>query len=380
MRFLTISGAVLVACRIATARQCENMTIPVSISARNGVFSVSVPQTNIDVTNFILDTTQQGGNYSQTVLTGYATVSSTYDLAATYCAPNAGAGKTIQILTHGIGFDRSYWDLPFNNYNYSYVETAVDLFGYSTLSWDRLGIGMSEHGDPLSVIQAPLEQAALQALTELVRSGSWTGNSSNITFDKVVHVGHSFGSELSYGLARDDPSLSDGLVLTGFSTNGSFVPYFALGGNFVSVTTVSSLSAEYVAGYLAAGDPSGVQTNFFAPGQFDPAVLTVAYTTGQPVTVGEFLTIGGEAAGVNHFTGPVLVITGERDIPYCGGNCLATGEGPYPSIPAAVKQVFPNASDFEAFVVPSAGHGLNLEYSHPTTYAQILQFLAGVDL
>ncbi len=367
----------LAACGFAAARQCENITVSVSVSGRNAVYNVPVPETDIDVTDFIVNLAQQGANYSLATLTDYATISGTYELAATYCAPDAGDGKTLQILTHGIGFDRSYWDLPFNNYNYSYVEVAVDQYGYSTLSWDRLGIGMSEHGDPVSFVQAPLEQAALQGLTKLARSGSWPGTTIHGTFDKVVHVGHSFGSELSYGLGRDDPSLSDGLVLTGFSTNSSFLPFFYLAGNWVSVTTVPSLAAEYVAGYLAGGDASAAQTEFFAPGQFDPAILTFAATTTQPVSVGELLTIGGEAKGVNHFPGPVLVATGERDLVYCGGNCLAAGGGQYPSIPAAAQQFFPQASDFQAFVVPNAGHGLNLEYSHPTTYAHIQQFLAG---
>ncbi len=97
----------------------------------------------MEVTNFILNGIEQGVNASAEVLTGYATVSGMYDLAVTYCAPDQGHGKTLQILTHGIGFDRSYWDLSFNNYSYSYVETAVDRYGFSTLSRDRLGIGMS---------------------------------------------------------------------------------------------------------------------------------------------------------------------------------------------------------------------------------------------
>jgi len=50
----------------------------------------------------------------------------------------------------------------------------------------------------------------------------------------------------------------------------------------------------------------------------------------------------------------------ERDIPYCGGDCLATGDPALPSIPAASKPYFPNAAVFEAFIVPGAGHGLNL--------------------
>ena len=45
-------------------------------------------------------------------------------------------------MTHGIGFTRTYWDVPFNNYNYSYVCDAVDHYGYSTFTYDRLGIGV----------------------------------------------------------------------------------------------------------------------------------------------------------------------------------------------------------------------------------------------
>jgi len=197
-------------------------------------------------------------------------------------------------------------------------------------------------------------------------------------FNKVMHVGHSFGSELSYGLARDMPSLSSGLVLTGFSTNCTFLPNFEAGGNFVSVTTVPALGSKYVARYLASSDQSAVQTDFFAPGMFDPAILTLAYQTSQPVSLAELLTTGGEAGGIaTHLTGPVLVITGGRDLPYCGGNCLATGNPSLPSIPAAVQQSFPNTSKFGAFVVPGAGHGLNLEYSKDTTYQHISQFLVG---
>jgi len=39
-----------------------------------------------------------------------------------------------------------YWDLSFNDYNYSYVDYATS-HGYSALSFDRLGIGNSSHGE-----------------------------------------------------------------------------------------------------------------------------------------------------------------------------------------------------------------------------------------
>ena len=168
------------------------------------------------------------------------------------------------------------------------------------------------------------------------------------------------------------PNISDGIALTGFSQNGSFVPFFQLGGNFIDVKENAALAPLYDHGYLAAGNPSGVQTNFFAPGSFDPEILTFAATTGQPVTVGELLTIGGETASPNHFAGPVFVITGERDVPFCGGSCL-NGAPNGSSIPAQAQKTF-TSTNITTTIVPGAGHGLNLEYSHPFTYKSINDF------
>ena len=165
------------------------------------------------------------------------------------------------------------------------------------------------------------------------------------------------------------PHVSDGIALTGFSQNGSFIPYFALGGNLETAHDLPNLR-QYPNGYLASANARGVQTNFFSPGMFDPKLLTLGFNTQEPVTVGELLTIGGETGSVNHFAGPTLIITGERDIPYCGGNCLAPPTG-FSSIPQQAFTTLPNAKNPKAVVVPKAGHGLNLEYSHPFTYGTI---------
>ncbi|KAH8900407.1 alpha/beta-hydrolase [Thozetella sp. PMI_491] len=352
---------------VALARDCWDINIPVKIASQNGVFALKAPHSNIDVANFILNLAQVDSTYVSRISKGYQTVSGTYTIAATYCQPNSGPGKTIQVLTHGIAFDRRYWDLSYNNYNYSYVSRAVAR-GYSTLFYDRLGLGLSSRGDPVSEIQSFLEVASLEYLTKLLREGKVPRIRHK--FDKIVHVGHSFGSIQSYGLAAAQPNITDGIVLTGFSMSSSFIPFFAYGGNFVLARTQSALSS-YPDGYLAGGDPTGAQLNFFAPGQFDPDILPEAVAVGQPVTAGELLTVTGPLVPENAFAGPVLVITGERDIPFCGGNCSTS----VPSLPAKVQENFPNAAKFEAVVVPDAGHGLNLEYSHSDTYGTILDFL-----
>lgn len=212
----------------------------------------------------------------------------------------------LQILTHGIGFDRSYWDFAYDNRRYSYVSRAIEQ-GYSTLSWDRLGIAQSSHGDPIGEIQVFLEIAALRGLTQWVKDGKlFDGKHKN---SKMVHVGHSFGSIITHGMTNETPELSNGIVLTGFTQVGTYLAQFLLGANFVSAKSVPALAEQYSEGYLATRSTIGLHTNFFAPRNFDPQVLQIAESTGQPAAIGELLTLGSMPAK-SRFNGPVLIVTG----------------------------------------------------------------------
>ncbi|KAI1386512.1 Alpha/Beta hydrolase protein [Hypoxylon trugodes] len=357
---------------VASARNCKNLTIPLTISSVNTKFTLKAPSTNIDVTNFVLDLVQAGANYTNEIVADppSATVTGNYTIGATYCEPDSGPGSTLQVLTHGVAFDRSYWDFPAQNYKYSYINAALSR-GYSVFFWDRLGLGLSSRGEAVNEIQATLEESALYALTTSLRKAQIPGITTH--FDKIVHLGHSFGSALTYALTKEHPeeTVSDGIVLTGFGQAPDYTRYFQLGGNWVEARTATPRLASYPEGYLVVGDTTATHSNFFAPDNFDPDILDAAYASAQPATVGELLTLGPLASGNNSFVGPVLIITGERDIPFCGGNCTVTD----PSIPAQSKQSFPNASCFEAVIVPRAGHGLNFEYSAQWTYTSILDFV-----
>lgn len=107
--------AVAVLAGSAAAKTCINVTVPVTISARTGVFDIPVPQTNLDATAFIQNQTQQGRNFTETALSGYATTAGTYHISAQFCMPSSmdttTADPTLQILTHGIGFDKTSVDL-----------------------------------------------------------------------------------------------------------------------------------------------------------------------------------------------------------------------------------------------------------------------------
>ncbi|KAI1657951.1 alpha/beta-hydrolase [Daldinia decipiens] len=402
----TISSLLLASlAAVVSARNCKNLMIPLSLSAQNMDFTLKAPSNDIEVTNFVLNSGQAGVNYADEILseTKYRTVTGNYSIAATYCEPDAGPGRALQILTRkqqppnldlssqktildspqqtkaskpkpkpiysstyldGAAFDRTYWDFPLHASNYSYANAALAR-NYSVFFFDRPGIGRSTRGDAVAEIQSGLELAALYALTTKLRRGGIRGISAR--YQRVVHVGHSYGSAQTYGLtaAHPDDRISDAIALTGFSQGlGTYVANFLFGGNFVLA------GAGYGPGYITCGDVSAVQSNFFAPDNFDPEILEATYATSAPTAVGELLTIGSLTATNNSFTGPVLVITGERDGAFCGGNCYVSE----PSIPEQTGKSFTNTSSFEAFVVPGAGHGLNLEYTAQATYAKILDF------
>ncbi|KAF2146877.1 uncharacterized protein K452DRAFT_315081 [Aplosporella prunicola CBS 121167] len=395
----------------ASTKTCLNQTIPVTIESRNGVFDIAIPHQNLDVTTFVQNMTRQGHNFTNEALIGYQTVAGTYNISTKYCYDNdtESSPNKLQILTHGIGFDKTYWDLSYNNFNYSYINSALAA-GYAALSYDRLGIGNSSHGEPLNEIQAFLEIAGMRALTTMLRTGSFPN--VDHSYSSIVHVGHSFGSAQSYSFANMYPNETSGLVLTGFSMNSSFLPYFAAASNFglaslnqplrfgngsaalLQQTLGKSDLYEYVKfvdlanlptgqnltdGYLTWANIQANQYNFFLPGHFDPRLLGVAEENKQPVTLGELLTLGSVPTE-NQFTGPVLVITGEADVPFCGGDCFATG-GVASSIPAAVKASF-NVSDdkFEAYIQPATGHSINAHYNATGAYQVINNWLSSQDL
>lgn len=93
----------------ALAKKCINITVPVEISARNGVFNLPMLQSNLDATTFSQNFTNIRANFSQAALLDYATVTGSYSISAKFCTPDndKSTNPTVQVLTHGIGFDKT---------------------------------------------------------------------------------------------------------------------------------------------------------------------------------------------------------------------------------------------------------------------------------
>ena len=94
--------------------------------------------------------------------------------------------STVQILSHGVGLDKLYWDIA---PEYSYVDyTATN--GYATLAYNRLGCGKSDHPDPIQILQAYMDVEVQHEIVQLLRAGKIGG----FTSEYFVTVGHSYGS------------------------------------------------------------------------------------------------------------------------------------------------------------------------------------------
>lgn len=301
---------------LVAARHCQHLNLDVPLTATNAVFNLDVPSNNTEVTDLILNLTQAGANFVQDSQTGTNQISATYRVGATYCNPgdSADASKGIQVLSHGIGFDRTYWDFA----DYSYVDQALAR-GYSTFAYDRLGSGASRFSsltggdlDPLEELQSSLEVSLLSTITKSLRAGAFA-QLRNASFARVLHVGHSLGSITIYGTVAADPEISDGIALTGFTPNGSYVPYFQFASDFVSAAGGSDSGSDsgYPDGYLTFATPSALHTNQFGPGGvFDTALLDPLFDQLQATGVGTILTLAGPLGTVNGFRGSVIDVTG----------------------------------------------------------------------
>ena len=106
---LSTAGLLLLGLKFVVARNCQNLTVDVSVTARNAVFdNIETPETDLEVTAFVLGATQQGVNGTEKALSGYATVSGRYNISAEYCQPeNSPEDYTLQVLTHGVGYDKT---------------------------------------------------------------------------------------------------------------------------------------------------------------------------------------------------------------------------------------------------------------------------------
>jgi hypothetical protein len=104
------------------------------------------------------------------------------------CYRGSRAPATVQFLVHGVTYNHLYWDFPYGDGYYSYVDAATAA-GYATFDVDRVGDGNSSH-PPSADIDLNAGAVALHDAVTALRGGAVGGHA----FQHVIMVGHSLGS------------------------------------------------------------------------------------------------------------------------------------------------------------------------------------------
>ena len=289
------------------AYKCTDFVAPIVVTAPFLKPNFSPFQNNSQSVAFGLKATNRNVDSNPALAGNPTDTTVTFRISARYCTPLGASTGTLQVLTHGLGFDKAYWDFGGPSSEYNYIRSATAA-GYSTLSYDRIGTGASTKPDPYTMSQTAIELALLKKLTVELRAGTLHSLVPKAT-GNVVHIGHSYGSILSNALVASSPELSDGVVLTGYSTTAEWIPQWLISTNFViAAGNQPHRFGQLSTGYLTWNNEFSNQLGFFYYPNFDPAILAAAEAAKFPFAVGEVLTAGsyvGQKSG--NFTGPVMV-------------------------------------------------------------------------
>lgn len=379
-------------------RSCENFMLPVPVTAQNAEYDIVHVNDNINATAFAVDIDTWSFNATSRLFRNI-TVSDIFDISVQLCVPpNGKKMQNLFIATHGGLFDKRYWDPAINPSGYSFVDAALAK-GYSILTYDRLGTGLSDKPDAYTIVHASLQLEILRSITDMARSGELlkhtAGNTdsagttisaapiktfkgSDVSFKKIIHMGHSFGSVLTTAFLATYGNLTDAAVITGYILNEHFAEMQkgVFGLEYAPQNSVT-LFGDRSSGYMVDGTLGGFQTVFFSTradattgiGGFDREVLDYAFSIRQTITTSEFLPPQLNLGAAPQFEGPLQFMLAEFDFPVCRGDCRL------PFDPTTFKTLYPNAKDIDTYTQKGNGHALTMHRKAGLGYKATLDWL-----
>ncbi len=283
---------------------------------------------------------------------------------------DVGTSDTLQILVAGATYDHTYWNFPGFGGKYSYSDYANGA-GYSTLAIDQLGVGRSSKAPGITVT-ALSHANAIHDVVQAARNGELGRQWNN-----VVLVGHSFGTlaALIEASVFDDV---DGIVASGASHVPGPLAIAGVVGS-VRIAEQDPLTTDAVPpgdiGYLSTVDLRA--TEFHDPADSDPAVVAADEANRQAGTAGMFLTIPAYIPATLNIRVPVLLANGTRDRVFCaqGDGLSLTDCASADALYRSEKPFYPNA-DVEAYVLPGAGHSMNLALNSRDFFARATEWIS----
>ncbi|CAE6403102.1 hypothetical protein ACGC1H_005056 [Rhizoctonia solani] len=364
---------------------CTQSRLPISVQVDTTAITMRKPAKQANLTGFLAKFWTTGSTVNSQIISTTADgaaqkkrIEGTYNMWTQTCVPNGKQGPLPLIIgIHGINFDHSYWEFGYSK-EYNFIE-AANQAGYAVLTYDRLGVGQSDKPDGIDVVQSSTE---VEILHQFIQQSRASGK-----YSKVLGIGHSYGSIQLTGIAAKYPADLDAVILTGYAPSMASVPLAFTGwaqtlanqqpdvatrARWSSLPSGSSVMSDQ--SYMGTGSSSADRFAFFAEGFYDEDAFQLAYNTKQTHTLGEFLTIAEPVSKpATDYKGHTYVVTGEKDLIFCGGNCLQKATTvPGNSLLDDTKTLYPNAASFSTYVPPGAGHALFTHHGTDKTISQIL--------
>lgn len=294
------------------------------------------------------------------------TDTTTYRIVGELCWTGSLAGKTVQVLISGSTYGSVYWDSEYQPATYSYVDAAVDD-GYATFNYDRTGIGMSDHPNNPADVTVPAEAYVTHQIIQKLRQGAI----EHTPIARVMTVSHSLGAGIAVEEAANYKDV-DGVVLTGFMPTFNVAgATSALSNNYPAVQDPIFKGTGLDVGYFTSR-PGTRGTSFYNLADADPAAISMDERTKQTGTTGEQATFidALDANYTRQIQAPVLIANGEKD----GFFCVPTGQDPSLECSEAAALMtraqanFDPSASLETYVLPIAGHSLNLHRNAPQLF------------
>lgn len=274
----------------------------------------------------------------------------TYTIAGYLYYQGSYQNKPLQVLVHGGTYNHLYWDVPaINNRKYSYARYMAEE-KYAVLAIDQLGTGQSSKPNGDFVTLAETASSIHQVIGQM-RSGN---NALGQAFNKIVLVGHSFGS-INAITVQANYHDADALVITALGHVPHELPITQELLDILDDYEYFTLPPEARSGlfyYGPAADPDVIA--------YDNANLVDYLTRGQLGTT--FAAIFNDS--VADVTGPVLVQLGEHDALW--PSSYAEGEAAY----------WTSASSITVQSLPDVGHSFNTHLDNKRGWKQISQWLS----
>jgi pimeloyl-ACP methyl ester carboxylesterase len=311
-----------------------------------------------------------------------------YTIHGELCLPSGRSPSTVLLGLHGITYTHLYWNSGYRPETYSFARYMTSA-GYATFAIDRLGYGQSSH-PPAELVTLDSQAATAHAIVQALRAGKVGGR----RFDRVVLVGHSYGTATSW-LESSQYNDADAVIGTGWGSTIQPHPLARFFSGFYPAQADPKFADKGLPPGYYTSMPGGRNQNFlYDLSNVEPAVIdydqnvlrdTVAdgeaasfYNRYGAITAGLYEPGTSDEALVplsqhtKEIKIPVFTVNGRNELFFCGvdtKNCNSSA-----ALQEAERPYFSKQACLRAAVIDNAGHNLNFQRNAQESYRTIREF------